>query len=126
MNITAYLTRNIFQYDTLDLLLSYFLSALAAAIAILVALHALFLNRVSHSMSFSSIMRTTRNSDLDHLVREEPSKCHCLGAAPLNKSLKKTHLKFESADGHTAFQITDSKQAVQVDEGKEKSEVSHP
>jgi len=51
------------------LLLPYGLALLFVFIAAGLGLYSIYLNGVSHSMDFSAIIATTRNTDLDLLTR---------------------------------------------------------
>jgi hypothetical protein len=106
--------RNIFQYNALDLLLAYFISVLLAAVAVLVGIHALFINHVSYAVNFSSILRTTRNPNLDNIIRNTTStgldkECNSMGVKPLAKSLEEMQLKFGIVDGlgHAVFEVVE-------------------
>jgi hypothetical protein len=61
--------------------------------AISIGLYSFAVNGVSHSHSFSAIMTTTRNPDLDAL-----SQGQSLGAAPLDRKLGNVRLRFGTID----------------------------
>ncbi|KAF7874063.1 hypothetical protein EAF04_002735 [Stromatinia cepivora] len=88
-NITTSDTRNIYAYHPLYLILSYSIGFLFASLSGIIGLYSTYVNGVSHSNSFSTIMLTTRNADLDILARGKS-----LGSDPLPKSIKKTRLRF--------------------------------
>jgi hypothetical protein len=88
-NITTSNTVNVYQYHPLYLLLSYGIGLLFASFAAVVGLYSLYINGTSHATSFSAIMATTRNSDLDSLTRGSS-----LGAEPLNTRIGKAKLRF--------------------------------
>ncbi|TGO79500.1 hypothetical protein BELL_0030g00030 [Botrytis elliptica] len=86
-NLTSSSTEyaNVTTSDTRNFYIGFFLASLCGAIG-LYSMHA---NGVSHSNSFSAIMLTTRNSDLDILARGKS-----LGSDPLPKSIKNPKLRF--------------------------------
>ncbi len=67
-NVTVITTQNIYTYQPFDLLLAYGLGILAAALCVLIGTLAMIANGVSYSSDFSTVMRTTRNSELNSLV----------------------------------------------------------
>ncbi|KAH8892986.1 hypothetical protein GQ53DRAFT_822484 [Thozetella sp. PMI_491] len=81
--------RNVYRYNSTDLLASYMTAVTVTLLTVSVGLYALSANGASHSNSFSTILRTTRNPDLDEL-----SKGQNLGAAPLDQDMKKCKLRF--------------------------------
>ncbi|THV54258.1 hypothetical protein BGAL_0031g00320 [Botrytis galanthina] len=88
-NITTSDTRNIYVYHPLYLVLSYSIGFFLASLCGAIGLYSMHVNGVSHSNSFSAIMLTTRNPDLDILARGKS-----LGSDPLSKSIKNTKLRF--------------------------------
>jgi hypothetical protein len=98
--ITTSNTINVYQYDPLYLLLSYGIGLLYTFLAVVVGLCSLHFNGVSHSVSFSSILATTRNLDLDSLTHGSS-----LGALPLKKDIKKAKLKFGPLLDRSEMQI---------------------
>lgn len=88
-NITTSDTRNIYVYHPLYLVLSYSIGFFLASLCGAIGLYSMHVNGVSHSNSFSAIMLTTRNTDLDILARGKS-----LGSDPLSKSIKNTKLRF--------------------------------
>ncbi|PMD60549.1 uncharacterized protein K444DRAFT_629480 [Hyaloscypha bicolor E] len=122
--VTSDIIQNIFQYNTLDLFLAYFFSVLVTTFATLVGIRALYINRVSYAANFSSILRTTRNPNLDQIVRNTASteldtKCNCMGAKPLPKSLKGKQLKFgiPNGSGHASFDVVEEGQDGAQEDG---------
>jgi hypothetical protein len=66
------------------------MAAVVTAIIIMIAgFYALWSNGISHSSSFSGIICTTRNKDLD-----DWAKGHYLGSEPLDKSIAKQKLQY--------------------------------
>ncbi|PMD39349.1 hypothetical protein L207DRAFT_491356 [Hyaloscypha variabilis F] len=98
--ITTSNTINVYQYDPLYLLLSYGIGLLYTFLAVVVGLCSLHFNGASHSISFSSILATTRNLDLDSLTHGSS-----LGALPLKKDIKKAKLKFGPLLDRSEMQI---------------------
>lgn len=106
---------NVYNYRCRNLLISYITAVTFALIGTAVGLFSLIVNGRSYSTpnSFSAILRTTRNHDLDELVGNKS-----LGAQPLDKSLASTRLRFGKVDGiwsdgstsnrHTAFGLSDA------------------
>jgi hypothetical protein len=87
--IVTSITYNIYQYHPFYLFLSYGLALLLSFIAALIGFYSLYLNGVSHSNSFSAIIATTRNPELDLL-----STRSSLGADPREVDLQNIKLKF--------------------------------
>ncbi|KUJ07565.1 uncharacterized protein LY89DRAFT_742794 [Mollisia scopiformis] len=81
-------TVNKYQYHPFYLFVSYGLALLFSFIAALVGFYSIFLNGVSHSMSFSAIVAATRNSELDALTGRSS-----LGADPMQPENESLRLK---------------------------------
>lgn len=79
------------HYNARTLLLSYAAALFATVIILIMGLHAMWCNGIGHSSSFSGLLSTTRNKDLDELAHGQ-----CLGAMPLDKELAKQELMFGS------------------------------
>lgn len=106
---------NLYNYNSRNLLISYITAVVFAFIGTTVGIFSIIANDRSYSTpnSFSAILRTTRNQDLDELVGAKS-----LGVEPLNKSLANTRLRFGTIDGsqsdlstsnyHTAFGLENS------------------
>jgi hypothetical protein len=92
--VTLYVTRNIYAYDAKHLLVSYGVTAFFAVLAMLIGLHSLHANGVQHSTSFSSILFTTRNPELDNIAAGQS-----LGTKPLPKEIRNRRLMFGTLDG---------------------------
>jgi hypothetical protein len=88
-NIVTSNTYNIYQYHPLYLLISYGVALFLSSIAAIVGFYSLHSNGISHSASFSAIVATTRNPELDSLT-----KASSLGADLPNTDIKKTKLRF--------------------------------
>jgi len=67
-SVTTFQTMNVYSYDQQNLLLSYGLVAFVTLIAVLVGLLSVVKNGVYHESSFSAIMVTMRNRELDDLA----------------------------------------------------------
>lgn len=106
---------NAYNYRCRNLLISYIAAVIFAFVGTAIGLFSLVVNGRSYSTpnSFSAILCTTRNHDLDELVDAKS-----LGAQPLDKSLASTRLRFGKVDGigsdsgtnngHTAFGVSDA------------------
>lgn len=80
---------NIYFYAPLPLLAAYATAAAISLLCLLAGARAYAANGFSGSRSFSAIMLTTRNTDLDRLVEG-----HCLPARPVEKGLRATQLRY--------------------------------
>jgi hypothetical protein len=112
-NITTSNTINVYEYHQLYLLLSYGTGLLFASVTAAIGFYSLYVNGVSHSTSFSAIIATTRNSDLDSLT-----KGASLGAEPMKMGVDKTRLRFgpliNTNDGEDSRRKAESNGAFQV------------
>ncbi|KAL4768995.1 hypothetical protein BDW60DRAFT_210403 [Aspergillus nidulans var. acristatus] len=113
VKVTDLTLRNYYFYGGTTLLAAY-MSAVAVAIAsVVVGFIALRRNGVSQGTSFSSVLMTTRNPELDRLVIG-----HCLGSEPLKEEIGKVRLQFGEIEGadlqrrHAAFGTKDSVTAL--------------
>lgn len=79
----------LYSYNWRNLLLAYAIAVCAAAGCAAVGLLALTENGYSAETTFSSILLTTRNADLDDLARG-----HCLGELPLAKDVGDKRLRY--------------------------------
>jgi hypothetical protein len=82
-------SRTVYEYRPYNLWLVYGITIALSFIAVLLGLHALWLNGFSHDNSFSSIMASTRNGYLDELTLG-----HSLGTTPMSKEILRTRLRF--------------------------------
>lgn len=110
-NVTVHSAATFYSYNWRNLVMAYAVAVAAALLCVGVGFHALFANGYSAGASFSSILLTTRNPDLDRLAQG-----HCLGARPVTTEVGKTVLRFgvlksqpydEVAGGHAAFGLRD-------------------
>ncbi|OJD30020.1 formylmethionine deformylase-like protein [Diplodia corticola] len=102
--------RNYWRYSPVDLLIAYVAGAAVALFCIVVGGWAYMYNGYSATSSFSSILLTTRNPDLDGLTVKQ-----CLPTYPLQENIGKAKLKFGVVGGangieHAAFGLPGSMQ----------------
>ncbi|KXG45554.1 uncharacterized protein PGRI_033210 [Penicillium griseofulvum] len=101
--VTISSPQNFYSYDSKNLLAAY-MTALGVTVAcVIVGLFALRENGVAQSTSFSSMLMTTRNPELDHLT-----KGHCLGSDVVPDAIGDIKLRFGEVEGseqykHAAF-----------------------
>ncbi|KAF8858771.1 hypothetical protein BDZ45DRAFT_673708 [Acephala macrosclerotiorum] len=91
VNVTYYIYENEYHYSPQHLLESYGIATLFTTFAIIVGPLSLRSNGVSHSTSFSAILSTTRNLQVDELVLREG---HDIGSEPLTEAMMKARLGF--------------------------------
>lgn len=99
-DVTVTSPQNYYSYNWRNLLYAYLAAAVVALACVAVGAHAYVVNGYSASSSFSSIMFTTRNADLDKL-----SVGQCLGKQPVPKDVKSTVLRYgvlRSSEGQVA------------------------
>lgn len=106
--VTVHSPATLYSYNWRNLLLAYAIAACAAAACAAVGLQALVENGYSADTTFSSILLTTRNADLDDLARG-----HCLGELPLAKDVGDARLRYgilrsqdddtEATESHACF-----------------------
>ncbi|KAI7780429.1 hypothetical protein LA080_016048 [Diaporthe eres] len=87
--VTVHTSAALYSYNWRNLLLAYAIAVCATAVCAVVGLDALLANGYSAETTFSSILLTTRNVDLDDLARG-----HCLGECPLAKEVGRRRLKY--------------------------------
>lgn len=87
--VTSTSPKNFFTYNPENLLISYLLAIVATMLILLLAARAYHLNGVSPKTSFSTIMLTTRNTDLDVF-----SEGQCLGKTTTKEDRKAQKLQF--------------------------------
>ncbi|KAL6808083.1 hypothetical protein J3E69DRAFT_378565 [Trichoderma sp. SZMC 28015] len=80
---------NVYSYNRRVLIITYSVVFLGTLIALLIGSAAYVKNGVSHQLSFSAFMSTTRNYRLDDLIAGSS-----MGAMPLRDSIKSTKLQF--------------------------------
>ncbi|PQE04770.1 formylmethionine deformylase protein [Rutstroemia sp. NJR-2017a BBW] len=97
--------RNIYQYDSRNLFISYGSATLVTVIALGIAFYSFHYNGVVHSDSFTAMLATTGNPELHNI-----SKGHSLGALPVDKSIANVKVRFgvlrnESEDNKYGWDI---------------------
>lgn len=65
VNVTYFPTRNMYQYNSRDLILSYSIAIFVTLLGVAMGLYSFRTNGVSHSTAFSAVVATTRNPGLD-------------------------------------------------------------
>ena len=108
--ITVSTTQLLYSYTPSSLLVSYSVGVASSLLIVIAGLYALHKNRVNHSNSFSGILCTTQNSELDVIAQG-----NCTGSKPLNEALASQRLQYgllkqsdASFDGHASFGTPDS------------------
>jgi hypothetical protein len=111
--VNYFTTHNVYQYNSRNLILSYSIAVGVTLFSIIIGAYATITNGVSHSSSFSAMIATTRNPQLDRLVEGSS-----LGALLLEKEMRRTKLKFGElmgdgrekggVNGHVGFGFEDS------------------
>ncbi|KAL1626229.1 hypothetical protein SLS54_003064 [Diplodia seriata] len=81
--------QNYYVYNWRNLLYAYLAAVVVALVCVSVGAHAYGANGYSASSSFSSIVFTTRNAELDRLADGR-----CLGARPMPREVERTMLRF--------------------------------
>ncbi|KAK8209880.1 hypothetical protein IWZ01DRAFT_332530 [Phyllosticta capitalensis] len=108
VNVTVVSNANYYEYNRTNLLLAYAVAIVVALASTGVGVAAYFVNGYSASTSFSSIIATTRNPDLDQMARGA-----CLGSQPLPKGLGGAKLRYgilktDDDTLHAAFGLEES------------------
>lgn len=105
--MTTHQVVNHYIYDRRTLLITYGIFFFVSLIVALLGLRAFLLNGVNCDTTFSTILLTTRNPDLDQIAEG-----HCLGAQPLSKDISGLKLRFGVLNGadakHAAFGVENS------------------
>lgn len=108
----------IWNYKPFWLVLSYSLAALLAILAVIEGLFAFARNGYSADTNFSTILATTRNSELDLLAEGL-----CLGNSPAPKHFTESQLRFgrvsrigRQGEAHVAFGLSDDVGPIVVGE----------
>lgn len=87
--VTISAPRNFYSYDKSTLLTAYLASLSVVLLWMGIGAFALWSNGITSNTSFSAILLTTRNADLDALAQG-----HCLGADPLPDEIAGVKLRF--------------------------------
>jgi hypothetical protein len=103
--VTVYYPQKIYTYQPFDLWFAYGIALLCNALCFLIGIIALHRNGLSYSNDFTTVLRTTRNPNLDLLVTESESN----GAAPVPKHTLDGTLTYRRANeyGWAGFSIPD-------------------
>ncbi|POS75951.1 hypothetical protein DHEL01_v205650 [Diaporthe helianthi] len=91
--VTVHDPATFYSYNWRNLVLAYAVAIAVTAACLAVGLHSLLENGYSAGTSFSSILLTTRNADLDELARG-----HCLGESPLADEVCDRRLRYGLLD----------------------------
>lgn len=110
--ITRFSPQNAYSYDPRNLLIAYGIGILFSLIVVIFGLLCIKSASVSYTNSFSTIVRTTRNSELDAVVPSAETS----GAEPLSKHLSNVRLVLrrqdnglEGSGGQSTFFAVDTK-----------------
>ncbi|OQE22468.1 hypothetical protein PENSTE_c010G08634 [Penicillium steckii] len=100
--------KNFYSYNWKNLFAAYLTALMVTFVCIIIGLFALWGNGVPENTSFSNLLRTTRNPDLDALATG-----HCLGSDHLPDELKKVRLRFGEIETtrpfkHASFGLEES------------------
>lgn len=87
--VSLYTTRNIYEYDSRNLIISYSIAIVVTALAVCLGFYAFNYNGVAHSNSFTAVLATTGNPDFQNI-----SRGHSLGALPMDKDILDMRVKF--------------------------------
>ncbi|KAJ5827485.1 hypothetical protein N7447_004248 [Penicillium robsamsonii] len=106
--VTISSPQNFYAYNSKNLLAAYMTALGVTVVCVIVGFFALRENGVAQSISFSSMLMTTRNPELDGL-----SKGHCLGSDQLPDEIGDVKLRFGEVEGseqykHAAFGTQES------------------
>ncbi|KAL2837254.1 hypothetical protein BJY01DRAFT_46869 [Aspergillus pseudoustus] len=103
VNVTSSFPQNFYSYNQRNLLAAYITSVGVTASCITVGLVAMHRNGVSQDTSFSTVLLTTRNPELDNLAIGQ-----CLGSDKISDEVRNIQLRFGQIEGdreyrHAAF-----------------------
>jgi hypothetical protein len=104
VNVTSsFLRKNFYSYNQRNLLAAYITSAGVTVACVAVGFLAMHRNGVSQDTLFSTVLRTTRNPELDNLAIG-----HCLGSDKISDEVGKVQLQYGQIEGdqdcrHAAF-----------------------
>ncbi|KAK7419752.1 hypothetical protein QQX98_003124 [Neonectria punicea] len=90
-NVKIRTPQNAYAYKPRNLLIAYGISVFITVVVVLVGFICIWLSSLSFGSSFSTILRTTRNPELDALLNDDGNS----GAEPLPKYLAKRKLAFQ-------------------------------
>ena len=106
-SVTAIKDGASYYYKPWNLWLAYGLAILSASLCVLNGIRSLYKNGYSYNNTFSTVLRTTRGSDLDELV-DRAEAIDARGANPLPEQISKARIVFIERDGAAVAHITDS------------------
>lgn len=112
--VLSYDYHNVYIYASRKLWLAYGIAIAFATAIVALGSFAIVRNRASYSSDFSTILRTSRNADLDHEVEESDRTGH----DPLPSYLQKTTVVFllsPDADKETATANNDDFRSARLD-----------
>jgi hypothetical protein len=98
VSVTSSSPKNFYTYDSRNLLAVYMTALGVTAACVVIGFLALHENGVSQSVSFSNMLLTTRNPELDNLADG-----HCLGSFGLDKEVGQTKLRFGEIEGSEQY-----------------------
>ncbi|KAJ5158985.1 uncharacterized protein N7500_008636 [Penicillium coprophilum] len=96
--VTVSSPQNFYAYDSKNLLAAYMTALGVTIVCVIVGFLALRENGAAHNTSFSSMLMTTRNPELDELA-----KGHCLGAGELPDEIGDVQLRFGEVEGSEQY-----------------------
>lgn len=97
--------QNVYVYSWRNLVISYGIGILITTIFVIVGILCIWASGNSFGTSFSTILRTTRNSQLDAIIQAGETE----GGFPLSKRLGETKLILRRyGDTRTAFAVADT------------------
>lgn len=91
ISVITHSPQNIYVYSPRNLILAYGIAILFTLVGVILGFWCLSVNGGSYSNSFSTVLRTTRNSQLDTLVRTSETT----GADPLPHHLGRTKVSLQ-------------------------------
>jgi hypothetical protein len=115
--VTASFHEARYKYNPRNLLITYGVATAITIAFVLIGFHAYTVNGIASDSSFSSILMTTRNEDLDTLIRG-----HGLGAQPLPDVIADVKLRFGviggrgPGGGHVAVWLANTVSALKKGE----------
>jgi hypothetical protein len=106
--VAVYSPQNFYSYNRKNLFAAYMTALVVTIVCITIGLFALWDNGVPQNTSFSNVLRTTRNPDLDNLTTG-----YCLGSDELTEELSRVRLRFGEIETpqpfkHAAFGFEES------------------
>ncbi|KAJ5383175.1 hypothetical protein N7517_001086 [Penicillium concentricum] len=115
--VTISSPQNFYAYDSKNLLAAYMTALGVTVVCVIVGFIALNQNGVAQSTSFSGMLLTTRNPELDHLA-----KGHCLGSDQLPDEIGDIQLRFgevESSEHYKSAAFGTKESVTPLSKGKD-------